>query len=381
MQKNIRIMLALNFFQGMVFYSSIATLYRQAVGVSMFQIALIESISMALMLVLELPWGILADRIGYRRTMVVCSVLFFLSKIIFWQAESFGMFLLERVVMAVVLAGLSGVDESIIYLSCREEEAQKVFGRWSAAGSAGVMVSTVLYTLFVGENYRLAALLTVISYAVAAGLSFFLAEVRPQAHHHSSPWADFTACLHGLVTTPGLAALVVSGALWGECGHQVTVFLNQMQYQRCGWDVRLMGVAYALCTLAEMCSALSDKGARRLGERRFGLVLLLGSAAACLILALTQSGMASFGCIFFLCLAMALFGPLAAAMENRLITTPNRATALSVHSLVSSGAGMGVSLAMGRAADASLPGAFLLGALLCGAAAVLFLFMKGKRSR
>ena len=40
----------------------------------------------------------------------------FLSKIVFWQATGFSGFLLERIMLSVVTAGLSGVDTSI-YIS------------------------------------------------------------------------------------------------------------------------------------------------------------------------------------------------------------------------------------------------------------------------
>lgn len=95
-KKNLVIMYALACLHGMVFYGPVAVLYRQAAGVSVFQTALIESISLVLTVPLELPWGIAADRIGYRRTLIICAVLFFISKIIFWRADSFGWFLAER---------------------------------------------------------------------------------------------------------------------------------------------------------------------------------------------------------------------------------------------------------------------------------------------
>ena len=122
MKKSIYLMYAIALLQGMVFYGPVATLYRQAQGISVFQITLIESISLALCIALEIPWGFVADKIGYRRTMVFCSGLYFVSKIVFWKATGFGGFLLERVMLSVVLAGLSGVDFSIIYLSpCRKD--------------------------------------------------------------------------------------------------------------------------------------------------------------------------------------------------------------------------------------------------------------------
>lgn len=84
MKRNLYLMYAIALLQGMVFYGPIATLYRQAQGVSVFQITLIESLSMALAVALEIPWGVIADKIGYRHTMIFCSVLFFASKLVSW---------------------------------------------------------------------------------------------------------------------------------------------------------------------------------------------------------------------------------------------------------------------------------------------------------
>ena len=78
-KKNIVLMLLLGFLQAMVFYAPIATLYRQAQGITLSQITIIESICLALCLLLELPWGIVADKIGYKRTMIFCILLYFVS--------------------------------------------------------------------------------------------------------------------------------------------------------------------------------------------------------------------------------------------------------------------------------------------------------------
>ena len=178
MKRNIFFMYSISFFQGMVFYSSIATLYRQAAGISIFQITMIESISLVLSFAFEIPWGVLADRIGYRRTMIICNTLFFISKIIFWKSQSFADFLLERVILAIVVSGVSGVDTSILYLSCDENDSQRAFGIYGGLGTAGLLSAAAIYTVFIKENYRTAGFLTVISYGIAAILSFGLKEVK-----------------------------------------------------------------------------------------------------------------------------------------------------------------------------------------------------------
>ena len=167
-------MYAIVLLQGMVFYGPIATLYRQASGVSIFQITLMESISYILCILFELPWGIVADKIGYKKAMCFCCSLYFISKLVFWRAEGFAGFLLERILLSVVIAGLSGVDTSILYLSCSKGESQKVFGICNTLGTVGLLTASFVFSVLVGENYRAAALLTAISYGLAALLSFFL---------------------------------------------------------------------------------------------------------------------------------------------------------------------------------------------------------------
>ena len=79
-KRNIVLLCLITFLQGMVFYAAVATLYRQAAGLSIFEITAIEGISVAMALALEVPWGRIAERIGYRHTMVVCNLLFLLCK-------------------------------------------------------------------------------------------------------------------------------------------------------------------------------------------------------------------------------------------------------------------------------------------------------------
>lgn len=179
-KKNLVIMYALACLHGMVFYGPVAVLYRQAAGVSVFQTALIESISLVLTVLLELPWGIAADRIGYRRTLIICSVLFFISKIIFWRADSFGWFLAERLLLGIVCAGMSGVDAAVLYLSCEDGGAQKVFSIYNNWGMAGLLAASAVYSAVIGENYRLAGLMTVFSYGLGAVLVFGLQDVKGQ---------------------------------------------------------------------------------------------------------------------------------------------------------------------------------------------------------
>ena len=371
-KRNIRLMYAIALLQGMVFYGPIATLYRQAAGVSVFHITLIESISLAL--ALEVPWGILADRIGYRRSMIVCCGLYFLSKIVFWQASGFGGFLAERLMLSVVCAGLSGLDVSILYLSCPEEESHRVFGIYNNLGMAGLLTASAVYAVFVGENYRLAGLLTVFSYGAAAVLALFLREVHPsQARTASHQLADFAALLKQLARSPRLLLLVLAAAFLNEAHQTITTFLNQVQYTRAGLSASAIAVVYVVMTLLGLCGGFSARLTCWLGERRTGGLLLGLAAAACLALTLTQGPLVSVAAILLLRVCHSLFTPLQTTLQNRQVTTGDRATALSLNALLMDTVAVFTNLVFGRAADVFLPLAMGFGFALCFAGLVLYL--------
>lgn len=365
-RRNILILYAMALLQGMVFYGPIATLYRQAVGVGLGQIALMEGISLALSVALELPWGMAAERLGYRKTMVLCSLLYLGTKVIFWRAEGFGGFLLERVLLGAVIAGLSGLDTGILYLSCQPSEAQRVFGIYNNMTVLGLLAATGVYTFCIGEDYRLAGLFTVVSYAAAAALSLGLQEVRPpDTHRGREALTQFRLTLKETLGQKRLLLFLAGAALLGAVHQMVTVFCSQPQYQLTGMTSVGLGAAYAFVTVCGLLGGLSARLAGRIGERRALTLLTLLSTVACLTLALTGNMLLSVLAVAALRVSFNLFQPLQATVQNRAVAGEDRATALSVHAVILDGVTISATLLLGRLSEASLPAAFLSGAGLC----------------
>ena len=362
-KRNIYLLCAITFLQGMVFYSAVATLYRQAAGLSIFEITAIEGACVALSMILEVPWGRAADRIGYRRTMIFCNLLFLVTKIIFWRAESFAAFLAERLLLAVVVSGLSGVDSAMLYLSGEKKDAQRNEGFCRAAGEAGLLLSGLLYTVFLSGQFRLAALWTAAAYALAAALTFPLAEVRPESPRGKRPRLLSLAKEH--FRLPGMTALVVCSAVYCETVHCVTVYFSQLQYLRCGMGPRAVGAAFLAVSAAGLCGPLSARMTRRWKKRPFGQALLLLSALCVSGLALTGHGPISVLFIVLLSALSALFVPLAWTAENDLVTADDRATVLSLNAMAGDSLAVLLDLGLGRAAEASLPAAFGLCGMMC----------------
>lgn len=372
MKRNIPLMYAVGLTQGMVFYGPVATLYRQAQGVTVFEITLIESISMLLCILLEIPWGMVADRIGYKKTMVLSNLIFFASKLIFWQATSFAGFLAERILLSFAVSGLSGVDTNLLYLSCPKPSRQRVLGIYNSLGMAGLLIATVVFTLLPPQQYKLLGLLTAVSYGIAALLSLGLCETAaPESRQITLK--QMAGLLGQTLRNRTLLCFLLAVALISETHQTITVFLNQLQYTRSGMTSAGMGYAYIAATALGLASAYSARFTRQAGRKRTGISLFAASLCACLVLAMLPLPFPSIAGILVLRLCDSLFQPFQTEIQNEMLQTPYRATALSLNAMLTNGVAIGTNLAYGALAQYSLSLAFCFGAALCATGLGLYL--------
>ena len=369
-KRNIALLLAVYCLQGMVFYSPIATLYRQAAGLDLLQIGFIESVCLGVMLALEIPWGIVADRIGHRRTIVMCAALFALSKVIFWRAESFVDFLTERIVLGACLAGLSGCDSAFLFACCAADGHRKVYAQCEAVQTLGMLAAALIWPLL-GGNYRLSALLTVGTYTAAALLTLFLREpegTRTQEARQAPPLTLQQAAKHTLALAPVLLAI----CLLRETAQTVTVFLGQLQFAAAGIPQGWFGVLQAGVIGAGLLGGLSHRLLRRPGARRAGGVLMAAGASACLLPVLCPGALGAVVSVIALRAVQSLLGPLSLSLQTEQAPAAGRATQLSCNAMLMDVAAMGVYPAFGALADRGVNAAFLLGGVCCGIALVLY---------
>lgn len=381
--KNIWLMFAIALLQGMVFYGPITTLYRQSVGVTIFQITVIESISLALCLVLELPWGIIADRIGYKYTMIFCCCLYFLSKIVFWRATGFESFLAERIMLSIVLSGLSGVDYSILYLSSEKDTMQKVFGVYNNLQSVGLLFASAIYALLIKDNYRLSGLLTVFSFGIAMMISLGLDEVknkeREASEQKQTASFEFIELLKKTLKNRYYILFLLGVALLNETHQTITVFLNQLQYVKGGLTNRSIGYIYILVTILGLLGVFSEKLTRKLGVTSFGLIIYGFAILSCLMLGITFNPWLSVIAIIILRLCFSLFQPLQMNIQNKQIISQNRATELSINSVIINCVSIGTNLIYGKLAEINIKFSMFAGSVACFMGLILFYLYQRKR--
>lgn len=364
------LMCLIAFLQGFVLYAPVAALYRTGAGLTLTQIALLESLSYVLTVALEVPLGALCARIGYKRMLVLVNFVFFASKLVFWRAYSFGMFLAERVLMSVVSAGLSGCDDAYLYLAAGPEEAQRAFGRYSVSGTVGLLASSAAFTLLFSDAWRAAALWTAVFYGVAAACALAL----PDAPASKADRAPLAAQLRGIADNlraqPRVGLLLAADVLLTISGQTVTVFYSQLLYKRCGVPDAWLGALYVLLTLCALSAGASWRAARRL-KKRFGPCVFLLGAAGCFAAGFARGPVLCAAGVFALQFAWYAWQPYSARLQNDSVADGARSVILSGYSMAQNLGTSGLSLALGAVADVQLTGALALAGGLCALGAAL----------
>lgn len=377
-RRNIALLFAAAFLQGMVFYSPVATLYRFSCGLSLTEVGLIESVSLGTMLALELPWGRWADALGHRRTIVLCSFLFALSKVVFWRAETFAGFLAERLLLAVCLSGLSGCDSAFLFLCCRGEEHRRVFARWEAVQTAGMLFSALCWPLM-GGDYRRSAALTVLSYTAAALLTLALREPEGERaeEQRREPSPAPAALLRGTVP---LIPFLLAFCLFDQTCQMGVVFLSRLQYRRAGIPEEAFGALSAVVTAAGLTGGLAHRLTRRRSPEECCAALAAAGCGACLLLGGTARPWTAGAAVALLQGLRSCAAPLALSVQNERVAPGGRAARLSCNAMVVDPGAMALQPAFGAAGDRGVEQGFLLGAACCAGAALFFLW-ESRRSR
>ena len=326
MKYNKYVFYVLAFLQGLVFYSAVAMLYRLERGLSASQIGIIEGIHTILMVVFEVPWGYLGDRIGYKKTLLLCNLLFFISKLMFWQANSFFDFLAERLLLSVVISGISGCDIALLDNSIKPQERARVFGFYRMVDALGCICSGLAFTLFFKENYEMAAFATVIAYLLAFLITFLLKDCESKREKLSmyGVYKAFMKQKHILL-------LLIASALFMETMHTITVFYAQLQYERVHITMQYFGILYIILQFFAMMSGWSGKFVKGFGKKKLTLLLFFIATIGCLLLLVTTSAVVSVLSLALLVLCNSLYLPLFDVYENESIGITMRASMLSFY--------------------------------------------------
>lgn len=191
--------------------------YCRSRGLSVLEFMLLYTIFSAAVILLEVPTGAWADRLGRRKSMAFGALLMGFASLGYLLAHGFALFAVFEFTFAVGLTLTSGADSAFLYDTLKqggkEEEYRRLEGQGSSSKHVGLMLAALLGGLLATINLALPYVATAVvcfaAVAVALGMSERRIWVAPK-----SSGGDFAGQLDGGGTNAaaidGLGAPVVS---------------------------------------------------------------------------------------------------------------------------------------------------------------------------
>jgi len=208
----------ISFFAQLYFFVPVMTPYLLGKGLSLPQIAAMQTILMVTQLVMEVPTGVLADRLGHRRSYQIALVLAVAGEAITLLASTFPHFIAGQIVAGTGFAFASGSVDALVYDSLPERDRTGGMQRAKGRIGAAIQLASVLAYGIGGlitieltmDRMRFTLLLDVIFVGIGALLGLALREpIRHALHARPSSLALIATGLRTLRTNPELRRLVL----------------------------------------------------------------------------------------------------------------------------------------------------------------------------
>lgn len=313
-------------------------------GLSLVEISTIESVVIATLFLAEVPTGVLADRVGRKGSVLASTVLLMLGELIFAFSTHYSQYLILAVFTGLGFAFSSGAAESLIYESLpaekRDATMKRVMGRYNSVGQIAFFLAPLVGGVVLGdlsaERVRWAILLTVLALGIGSVVCLTLREPVTEWHtERSSARQVFTSGLTEIRRNRRLRKLVLVILLTTPFGGAFVTTLAGPYMAQNGVPAYWIALALSLGSLmAAVGQANVQRIERRLGERRALAALIVLPGVNYLVLASLTGALPVWGLVTFMYGTNDLKAPLLSAYQNALIGSRNRATVLSMISMI-----------------------------------------------
>lgn len=342
MRRNLWILYGMVFFHSLIPAYVIERLFWADRGMRIAMVVACEMVYALVIIVMEVPSGILADRVGRKAMLLAGAALCSMEFVLLLFAHSFWLFVLAVLLTGLGGAATSGALNALLYESLlaqgREGTFGRALGRIRAIDAAAAVLAALLGSYLAGRfGLLLPYQLACISCGVAVLLCLLLVE-PPRASREAGERApsarevlrragaffrDRPDTLAFLVHATAIAAFAIyADEFW------------QLYLDTIAFPLLWFGAISSMMALARSVgSVLADRLSRRMGARRAALCLSAAAAAGFLVAGWQRSllGMAALLLTVFASAAMEVIGM---GYLHRRADSEARATIESIASLL-----------------------------------------------
>lgn len=330
-------------------YVPIFMLFQESRGLSFFQRLALGGLYSAVVILVEVPTGVLADRLGRRRSMMAGALAMVFSCVIAVQAGSFLAFAVAEVFAAMSIAMCSGADSAYLFdLLDHHKRGHEYSRRESSASAMHLLGSAIAFAgggLCAAIDLSLPYVVTAFVASAAVVVAGLLGDDRqrqrdaaaaalPVGAKFQSWWRDVGVALGQVRGNRRLAWLVGYSAVVFTL-LRATIYVYQPYLDQRGFGTAQIGLLFAAMYVVASGIAFRTHALRR----RYGDELLLWSllgvlAASFVLLGHVSTGPWLAALLAVQALASGIFSPLTKPLlHSEILHSSGRAAVLSVESM------------------------------------------------
>lgn len=312
-------------------------LFYQSHGLDLEQAVLLKTIFSLSILVLEVPSGYIADRLGRKFCLVAGGVIWTLGWLFYCVGNSWSIFALAEILTGIAGSLISGADTAIAYETLlqlnRSSDYRILEGRLVAIAGITEAVCGIIGAAIAQRNLVYPFYLQTVCLLLYCCLALTLKEPKRQLEIVNAQRIESlkTIIIDVFISRPNLCWTILLGSTFSSASFLI-VWLSQDYLKQINVSIAAMGWAWALF---HGMMSLASVNARRVeaawGMKKTLLVLVLSLSMAYMLLGSINNlgGIVFIGIIY---LVRGIYSPLVLNLINQQIPSSVRATVLSLNS-------------------------------------------------
>ena len=326
---------------GVTFYGAIMMTFQELQGLSLSEVFYTKIGFVLSMALLEIPTGYFADVYGRKISLILGSLIELIAITIFAFADNFTLFLIVDILMGIALALHSGATSAMVYESLQEQnranEYQKIWGDMHSYMMFSMAISAIIGG-WVANQYGLeyAIYINIPFVALALLITTLLDEpIREKIVLKRGYQKLFIDDIRDIFQSSKVLQFIILYSATIYIFNQSIFPAYQHYYMEIGVGLVYFGLIHALFQVVSGFSArYAYKIERNLGIKNI-LILIPFIVAISYILMGTVIGIWSFIFIFLQQFVRGFREVVVSNYINKIVSSKQRATILSINSLVS----------------------------------------------
>jgi MFS family permease len=168
------------FFSYFMVYLPYIVYYFQYIGFNLTKIATLFAIKSVTQIILEIPTGYIADKIGKVKTLILSLILEIIGLGIILYSVNYNAIIISHILLGAGFALFSGADSALVYETLKKEKKEKdyktIYGRCNGIGEISIIFATILGSLIILEGLKLTIIISIISLIIGTIITITIKE-------------------------------------------------------------------------------------------------------------------------------------------------------------------------------------------------------------